>query len=79
VKKKDVIRAWKDLEFRRSLAPSQRALLPEHPAGLVELADAQLDQAAGGNNPHPGTWNLACFSVWCVPTAQCTPGPTCPQ
>jgi mersacidin/lichenicidin family type 2 lantibiotic len=77
VKKKDVIRAWKDLEFRQSLAPAQRALLPEHPAGLVELADAQLDQAAGGN--HPGTWNIACLSQWCVPTAQCTPGPHCTQ
>ncbi len=46
--KLDVIRAWKDEEYRMSLDETQRALLPANPAGLVELTDADLDQAAGG-------------------------------
>ncbi len=44
----DVIRAWKDEEYRLSLSDAERAQLPVHPAGLVELQDAELDQAAGG-------------------------------
>ncbi len=47
----DIIRAWKDEEYRRSLSEEQRALLPEHPAGFIELADAELEPAAGGEKP----------------------------
>jgi mersacidin/lichenicidin family type 2 lantibiotic len=47
----DIIRAWKDEEYRLSLSEEQRALLPEHPAGLIELTDADLDNAAGGRMP----------------------------
>ena len=44
----NLIRAWKDEEYRLSLSEAERALLPENPAGSVELTDAELDQAAGG-------------------------------
>ena len=44
----DIIRAWKDEAFRASLAPDQQKLLPDHPAGMVELADEDLIHAAGG-------------------------------
>ena len=49
---RDIIRAWKDEEYRLSLSAEQRMLLPEHPAGLIELEDAELDtvQGAGGKN-----------------------------
>ena len=43
-----VIRAWKDADYRESLSEAERALLPQHPAGLVNLADSDLDAAAGG-------------------------------
>jgi mersacidin/lichenicidin family type 2 lantibiotic len=46
----NIIRAWKDAEYRASLSADERALLPEHPAGLIELADTDLDLAAGGDN-----------------------------
>jgi mersacidin/lichenicidin family type 2 lantibiotic len=46
----NIIRAWKDADFRNSLSEEQRALLPEHPAGMVELTDTQLGKAAGGKN-----------------------------
>jgi mersacidin/lichenicidin family type 2 lantibiotic len=45
----DIIRAWKDEEYRNSLSESERAQLPENPAGLIELADSQLEAVAGGN------------------------------
>lgn len=44
----NIIRAWKDASFRNSLSEKERALLPEHPAGLIELTDAELGFAAGG-------------------------------
>ncbi len=46
----DIIRAWKDAEFRASLSEEQLKQLPAHPAGRVELEDAELD-AAGGALP----------------------------
>ena len=51
----DIIRAWKDKNFRDSLNDEQRAQLPANPAGLVEIDDEQLVQVAGG-----GPW-----SRWC--------------
>ncbi len=53
----DIIRAWKDEEYRASLSEEQRALLPAHPAGLIELADAEL--VAGGANPSAACSNGA--------------------
>ncbi|HEX6292733.1 MAG TPA: mersacidin/lichenicidin family type 2 lantibiotic [Herpetosiphonaceae bacterium] len=45
----NIIRAWKDEEYRASLSETERVALPEHPAGLVELADEDLGVVAGGN------------------------------
>ena len=61
----EIIQAWKDEEFRLSLSEEQRALLPEHPAGLIELADSDLEMVVGGGaqgNPATG-----CAAV-CPPT-----------
>jgi mersacidin/lichenicidin family type 2 lantibiotic len=41
----DIIRAWKDEDYRLSLSEAERALLPAHPAGLIELTDVELDAA----------------------------------
>lgn len=40
---KDIIRAWKDEDFRASLADA-----PANPAGLVAVDDADLKNVAGG-------------------------------
>jgi mersacidin/lichenicidin family type 2 lantibiotic len=47
---RETIRVWKGKESRRRLSEEQPAVLPKHPAGLIELADAELDavQGAGG-------------------------------
>ena len=45
---KNIIRAWKDEDYRLSLSEAERALLPEHPAGLIELSGAEMDGVNGG-------------------------------
>jgi mersacidin/lichenicidin family type 2 lantibiotic len=45
----DVIRAWRDPEFRDGLGTAERAALPAHPSGLIDLSDFDLDAAIGGN------------------------------
>lgn len=45
----DTIRAWKDEEYRDGLSDFERSRLPEHPAGVVELHDKELEAAAGGS------------------------------
>jgi mersacidin/lichenicidin family type 2 lantibiotic len=46
--KLDIVRAWKDEEYCESLTATQRASLPQNPAGVIELTDAQLSAAGGG-------------------------------
>ncbi len=60
----DVIRAWKDEEYRLSLSEEERAQLPPHPAGMVQLDEAQLGAVAGGggHNTHP---IFTCAPVHC--------------
>jgi mersacidin/lichenicidin family type 2 lantibiotic len=46
-----VARAWKDPEYRATLAPDQLAALPASPVGAVELSDADLSELDGGTHP----------------------------
>jgi mersacidin/lichenicidin family type 2 lantibiotic len=46
-----IIRAWKDPEYRLNLSAEDQALLPENPAGAIELTDDELDMAVGGHRP----------------------------
>jgi mersacidin/lichenicidin family type 2 lantibiotic len=41
----DIIRAWKDPHYRAGLSAAQRAQLPAHPAGAIELAEPTLHAA----------------------------------
>jgi len=45
--KLDIVRAWKDPSYRAGLRADELAHIPTHPAGLVELSDEQLKEAAG--------------------------------
>ena len=50
--KTQVIRAWKDKAYRATLSPAQRAALPAHPSGPVELPRSEIAAVAGGlRNP----------------------------
>jgi mersacidin/lichenicidin family type 2 lantibiotic len=42
----DIVRAWKDPEYRASLSDVERAQLPAHPSGLIELEN--LERIRGG-------------------------------
>jgi mersacidin/lichenicidin family type 2 lantibiotic len=44
----DIIRAWKDRQFRKSLSSDEQALLPAHPAGEITLSEAELAYVHGG-------------------------------
>ena len=47
----DIIRAWRDPDYRLSLTDAERKQLPEHPSGLVELDDIDLAGVAGSKGP----------------------------
>ena len=51
MKNVDIIRAWTDSEYRESLSDAQRAELPDNPAGMVTLDDADLARMSGGARP----------------------------
>lgn len=70
----NIIRAWKDEEFRNSMSEHERALLPTNPAGLVELTDTDLGNVAGGirnDNTLGGSYN--CSDICCVTVKVPTP------
>ena len=47
-KKIDVVRAWRDEEYRNSLTEQERASLPENPAGMATVDDSSLRSITGG-------------------------------
>jgi len=68
VKTKDIVRAWKDAGYRQSLSAAERASLPAHPAGMIELADADLGVVSGGRYIQLETWeNNQCTPVCTLP------------
>ncbi len=56
----NIIRAWKDAEYRNSLSAAELAALPENPAGLVELPDEEMAAVAGGRSYFTGTCGRVC-------------------
>jgi mersacidin/lichenicidin family type 2 lantibiotic len=65
-----IVRAWKDLEYRLSLSEAERAQLPDHPAGLVELTEKELEPLVGGTGA-TGNW---CGQITInTPTCHCKP------
>ncbi|HWN70534.1 MAG TPA: mersacidin/lichenicidin family type 2 lantibiotic [Haliangium sp.] len=69
----DIIRAWKDPEFRATLENA-----PESPAGLIELDDAALESVGGAAisvTEHTegctvSGWQISCGYV-CTATTEC--------
>jgi mersacidin/lichenicidin family type 2 lantibiotic len=60
----EIVRAWRDYDYWFSLSESERARIPENPAGVVELMDAELDLVAGGSASEPGATCGSCRSQW---------------
>jgi mersacidin/lichenicidin family type 2 lantibiotic len=42
-----IVRAWKDEDYRHSMSGEELSALPENPAGLLELSDLELGHIAG--------------------------------
>jgi mersacidin/lichenicidin family type 2 lantibiotic len=42
------VRAWEDPEYRSGLSAAELADLPDNPAGVIELTEAELGQVLGG-------------------------------
>jgi mersacidin/lichenicidin family type 2 lantibiotic len=63
--KVNIVRAWKDVEYRLSLSDAERALVPDNPAGLIELAEEDLGQVHGGA---PDCTVGGCFTLGCGTT-----------
>lgn len=38
----EVVRAWKDPDFRAGLSTTEMSLLPDNPAGKLDLSDSQV-------------------------------------
>ncbi len=87
-RKIDVARAWKDPVYRDSLTASERAQLPPHPAGMIELSQEELGLVAGGDGgaslptivmSNGGSGGTQCTAHGCPkrfdPTIFINPGP----
>jgi mersacidin/lichenicidin family type 2 lantibiotic len=64
----NVVRAWKDEEYRQSLTEAERAALPENPAGLLDLAEPDLQQSEGGFIVGPRPTVFLCTFNGCLHT-----------
>ncbi len=86
----DITRAWKDEDYFGSLSEEQLSQLPDNPAGIIELSDADMEIVAGGGDMSVGQvgcpTSLAeggCSSFACdapaVPSEPSEPSePSCP-
>jgi len=71
----NIIRAWKDEAFRQSLTQTERATLPENPAGALELSDAELGEVNGAAGNFQSIFCTVQSNCACVPptfAAVCT-------
>lgn len=68
-KKIDVVRAWRDEEYRNSLTAEERASLPENPAGLAVISDQTLRSITGGCGSTQQCTTAVCSCV--RPPEQC--------
>jgi mersacidin/lichenicidin family type 2 lantibiotic len=58
----NIIRAWKDEDYRLSLSIDEQSLLPANPAGMVELSQTELTDVAEGRT---------FLSIWLLPPYGC--------
>jgi mersacidin/lichenicidin family type 2 lantibiotic len=83
----DIVRAWRDEDYRLSLSDQDRAAVPESPAGVVDLSDLDLEGVAGGS-VHFGTlgccgglttdYGLCSIKCTDICTIICSIGQFCP-
>jgi len=47
--KKNVIRMWKDEDYRNSISAEDLTDIPEHPSGAILMSDHELSEVFGGS------------------------------
>ncbi len=67
----EIVRSWKDEEYRSGLIADERELLPRDPAGSIELSDDQLMNVGGGTPISP------LLSLILISIQYCTEGSRC--
>jgi len=69
---KDIIRAWRDNNYRESLTEEQRAFLLENPLGKA-LSEEELDSIGGGLQAWRTSEGPGCSRdcLWSVGTYAC--------
>ena len=71
----DIIKAWKDENYRNNLSSSEQELLPENPAGTIELSGSEMEDIDGGST----SWVIsATFAVTASLCYSISRGGTCP-
>ncbi len=83
MKSEEIVRSWKDETYWPGLSDKVQALLPENPAGAIELTDVELNELDGGSliavcisfAPVCGTLITFCPSAitFCIPTLEFCP------
>ncbi|MGA2710655.1 MAG: mersacidin/lichenicidin family type 2 lantibiotic [Steroidobacteraceae bacterium] len=43
----DIVRAWKDSQYRKTLTATELAMIPQNPAGIAELSAEELNEVSG--------------------------------
>lgn len=56
----DVVRAWKDEAYRLCLSQEELLHIPPHPAGSIELPDADFSSITNDRTTPPRVNGLAC-------------------
>lgn len=69
----DIVRAWRDEEYRNSLSEAERQSLPANPAGIAAVDDAALRSVSGGAVTKSVDPTCTTFVGSCV-----KPGQQCP-
>jgi mersacidin/lichenicidin family type 2 lantibiotic len=64
----DIQRAWRDGEYYLSLTDEQRAMIPNSPAGAIELANGEVSVVGGACTNTFQSW---CFNSACTSKCSC--------
>jgi mersacidin/lichenicidin family type 2 lantibiotic len=59
----DIVQAWKDEDYRRSLNADQLRMLPAHPAGELELTETDLTHIWGNEGVASHSLPTGIFSI----------------
>lgn len=75
----DIVRAWKDQDYRLRLTNVERELLPPNPAGSIELEGTELDEVIAAGRFAMGATSTVAGEVCCCTGDFCDDDPTDPD